>query len=236
MESKNFMLDYTPDAVRVINRKVNELLLKYNDPAKDMSVDPSVDINRIANACGIKEIKYVSPDQFDGEHAMFKDGIVKIDETDTAGQRVFDLAHEVGHIVFNHITKSVEVKINLPDTGENSDFALFTTSVVYEAARQGARKKSELPPEERIIEDFFDYFAANLLIPIDRFQLWEDKSDKEIAEAFKVEEKCIKKRRSEVEYETDILTVMMKPCPIQAVIDPDVKLDIEAMVREVNNQ
>jgi Zn-dependent peptidase ImmA (M78 family) len=236
MESKSFMLDFSPEAVRVINRKVNELLFNYDDLAKDMSVDPSVDINRIANACGIKEVKYVSPDQLDGEHAVFKDGVVKIDETDTEGQRIFDLAHEVGHIVFNHITKFVELKINLPDRGENSDFALFTTSLVYEAARQGARKKSELPPEEQRIEDFFFFFAANLLIPIDRFQLWEDKSDKEIAEAFKVEEKCIKKRRQEVEIETGILTETMKPCPTENVIDPDVKLDIEAMVKEVNSQ
>jgi Zn-dependent peptidase ImmA (M78 family) len=236
MESKMFMLNYSPEAVKAINAMVNRLLLKYDDPTKNLTIDPSVDINKIAKACGIKRIMYVSPDQLDGEHAVFKDSTVKIDKTDTDGQRTFDLAHEVGHIVFNHITKSIELKIVQPGSGAKVDFPLFTTSVVYKAARQGTRRKSELPPDERQIEDFFDYFAANLLIPIDRFQLWEDKTDKKIAEAFKVEAKCIKKRRREVEYETDILTAMMKPCPVEAVIDPDVKLDIEAMIREANGK
>jgi Zn-dependent peptidase ImmA (M78 family) len=229
------MLNYAPEAVKAINQKVNELLLKHDDPAKDLTIDPSVNIAKIAKACGIKKVMYVSPNQLNGEHAVFKDGVVKIDKTDADGQRIFDLAHEVGHIVFNYITKSIELKIVQPRSGVKVDFPLFTSSVVYKAARQGTRRKSELPPEERQIEDFFDYFAANLLVPINRFQLWEDKTDKKIAEAFKVETKCIKKRRREVEYEMDILTATMKPCPIKTIIDPDAKLDVEAMLREVNS-
>ena len=56
-------------------------------------------------------------------------------------------------------------------------------------------------------EEIADYFAANLLVPTERFVLWEDKTDEEIAEAFKVTERCIQKRRDEeIEKEIDFLT------------------------------
>jgi len=229
------MLNYTAGAVKAINQKVNELLLKYEAPSKDPTIDPSVDIMQIAQACKVKEVMRVPSEQLDGKHADVKNGIVRIDEKDTDGQFRFDLAHEVGHIVYNHITKSIEYKINQPNVNGESDSSLVITSVEYKAARQGMTKKSELSPEEREIEDFFDRFAANLLVPINRFQLWEDKSDKEIAGAFKVEEKCIAKRRQEVAHEISILTKEMKPCSIEAINDPDVKLDIEAILKEVNS-
>lgn len=50
-------------------------------------------------------------------------------------------------------------------------------------------------------EEMADYFAANLLVPTERFILWDDKLDKKIAEAFKVPKACIKKRRNEVKNE-----------------------------------
>jgi Zn-dependent peptidase ImmA (M78 family) len=50
-------------------------------------------------------------------------------------------------------------------------------------------------------EEMADYFAANLLVPVERFLLWEDKSDSEIAKAFKVSKACIKKRRGEIKQE-----------------------------------
>lgn len=236
MESKGLIPNYPVGAVKVINQKTNELLLKYDDLTRDPSVDPSVDIEKIAKACGVKDVVLVSPDQLAGKHAVIQNNVVKIDKNDVFGQQLFDLAHEVGHIVFNHITKVIELKITLPGTGKNSESPIVISSVEYKAARQGTKKKSELSAEERAIEDFFDHFAACLLIPINRFQLWEDKTDKEIAEAFKVEEKCIKKRRQEVIYETNILTSAMKPCPVEAITDPDVKLDIEALMKELNSQ
>jgi hypothetical protein len=54
-------------------------------------------------------------------------------------------------------------------------------------------------------EEIADYFSANLLVPIERFVLWEDKLDDEIAAAFQVTEDCIKKRREEVELELEYL-------------------------------
>jgi len=54
-------------------------------------------------------------------------------------------------------------------------------------------------------EEIADYFAANLLVPIERFLLWEDKTDEEIAAVFKVPVECIKKRRDEIELELEYL-------------------------------
>jgi len=229
------MLNYTAGAVKAINHKVNELLSLYEDPAKDLTVEPSVNIMKIAKACNIKKVVFVPSDQLNGKHAIIKNGVVKIDENDREGQRLFDLAHEVGHIVFNQITMSIEFNITQSANGDKVYLPLVATTMEYKAARHGTRRKSELSPGEREIEDFFDHFAANLLVPISRFQLWEHKSDREIAEAFKVEEKCIKKRRQEIVYETGILTADMKPCSIEAITDPDVNLDIEGMLKEIDS-
>jgi Zn-dependent peptidase ImmA (M78 family) len=54
---------------------------------------------------------------------------------------------------------------------------------------------------ETVDEEIADYFAANLIVPTERFILWEDKQNKEIARAFKVAEDCIRKRREEIENE-----------------------------------
>jgi len=54
-------------------------------------------------------------------------------------------------------------------------------------------------------EEVADYFAANLLVPIERFMLWEDRPDEEIAAAFQVPVNCIKKRREEIELELEYL-------------------------------
>jgi len=229
------MIDYTAGAVIAINQKVNELLLKYEDPAKDLTVDPSVDIMKIAHACEIKEVILVPKSQLNGKHAIVKNGVVMIDENDAEGQRLFDLAHEVGHIVFNQINMSIEFNITHSKNGDKVNVPLFTTTLEYKAARHGTKRKSELSPGEREIENFIDHFAANLLVPINRFQLWEDKSDKEIAEAFRVEEKCIIKRRQEIAYETNILIAEMKPCSIEAITDPDINLNIEGLLKDIDN-
>jgi len=55
-------------------------------------------------------------------------------------------------------------------------------------------------------EEMADYFAANLLVPTERFILWENKSDSKIAKAFKVPRTCIKKRREEIKHELEFIT------------------------------
>jgi Zn-dependent peptidase ImmA (M78 family) len=54
-------------------------------------------------------------------------------------------------------------------------------------------------------EEMADYFAANLLVPIERFILWENETDELIADKFKVSVKCIQKRRGEIERERDFM-------------------------------
>jgi Zn-dependent peptidase ImmA (M78 family) len=59
---------------------------------------------------------------------------------------------------------------------------------------------------EIVEEEIADYFAANLLVPTERFILWEDKTDEEIARAFEVPVQCVKKRREEeIEFELAFL-------------------------------
>lgn len=55
-------------------------------------------------------------------------------------------------------------------------------------------------------EELADYFAANLLVPLERFQLWEHKADRTIAKAFNVSLDCIRKRRQEAKSEREYFT------------------------------
>jgi len=55
-------------------------------------------------------------------------------------------------------------------------------------------------------EELADYFAANMLVPLERFQLWEERKDRTIAKAFKVSTACIIKRRHETESEQEYLS------------------------------
>lgn len=61
-------------------------------------------------------------------------------------------------------------------------------------------------------EEMADYFASNLLVPIERFLLWEEKTDRAIAKAFKVSPACIKKRRQEITYETEFIMSKYVSC------------------------
>jgi Zn-dependent peptidase ImmA (M78 family) len=56
-------------------------------------------------------------------------------------------------------------------------------------------------------EELADYFAANLLVPTSRFLLWKDKSNRQIAKAFRVPVKCIIKRRKEIQHEINFTTI-----------------------------
>jgi len=58
---------------------------------------------------------------------------------------------------------------------------------------------------DMVEDEIADYFAANLLVPVDRFILWDDKPDEEIAKAFKTVIKCITKRRIEIKNELEIM-------------------------------
>jgi len=127
----------------------------------------------------------------------------------------YSIAHEWGHIVYdnNYFYKNLTIKAT-PDAARhissNPVLKKFRLLFIKEWGR----------------EELADHFAANLLVPIYRFQHYLDKSDKELANYFKVDEKCIKKRRDELRHEMNVLTaaekpLSEKPLSIEEIVDPD---------------
>jgi Zn-dependent peptidase ImmA (M78 family) len=221
-----------------IDKIVNELLSKYDKPYYYTSLDPSVDIIKMAEAYGliVNPFQIVSSKkrffffEADGpythgsikkKHAVIEfDGTVGINRRDMNSEEQcrFNIAHELAHILLNHIRlpdkatieKYREVKQSFSDCGIN----------VALAARDDHPhliSKIFASFKNRIKEEEADHLAANLLVPIYRFQFWEDKKDEEIAKAFKVELKCIRKRRNEIKDELNGL----KATIIQEIGVPD---------------
>jgi len=175
--------------VKSISSLVDSLLTQY-DTAKVFSEDPSVDIEKIAKNCGIEDIIPVSPEDLEGRHAVLENSKLKINKSDSRKKQVFSIAHEIGHIVLGHIDITAKYKVARHGISGRTKLQkmLATENIIRTDLLQ-----------ELVHEELADFFAACLLVPINRFLLWEDKPDHEIANAFGVEEKCIKKRRQEVE-------------------------------------
>jgi len=85
----------------------------------------------------------------------------------------------------------------------------------YNGKNKTSGKSSDVKNKEELVltlinmlyeEELADYFAASLLVPLERFQLWEEKSDRTIAKAFKVSTSCIRKRKHEAEAEQGYLS------------------------------
>ena len=100
-----------------------------------------------------------------------------------------NVSMEKAEMVIDKIYNKYSMK-NIHETDKKN---IEWVKIVYEATNK------------LIKEEIADYFAANLLIPTERFLLWKDKSEKKIARAFGVNIECIKKRREEVKYELDFL-------------------------------
>ena len=176
--------------------------------------DPSVNIQAIAKKYGITKIRLVPSIEVNGKHALLIGTEILVNDSDNLEKQRFSIAHEI----FHFLTRE--------DNGDG------LTAV---ARQRETWEKQHLNSTEAVDEEIADYFAANLLIPTERFTLWENKSNEEIAQAFGVEVRCIQLRRQEVFHETTILAKNMKPCPIKTIADPNVKLDIDAMLRVVNS-
>lgn len=191
--------------IKSIFALVDMLLAKYDTP-KVYSKDPSVDIENIAKSCGIEEIIQVPGEAIEGRHAILENSSLlrlKVDEADSKKKQAFSIAHEIGHIVLGHIDITAEYKVARHGiSGKNELLLKLNTEAII---------KTELL-QKYVYEELADYFAANLLVPINRFLLWEDKSDAEIADAFGVEEKCIIKRRQEIE--NDLLDLALNTLPV----------------------
>ena len=154
--------------------------------------NPMVDIESVAKKLGIKDIQYVSPSEINTKHPNahayidLEQLIIYVNSTDRETKQRFSIAHEIFH-----------AKIELI----NED-----GSTLKAVARKGNTwKEKNAGTYEAVGEDIADYFAANLLVPTDRFLLWEDKTSGEIAKAFGVEDKCIEARRIEIEHELRIM-------------------------------
>jgi Zn-dependent peptidase ImmA (M78 family) len=174
--------------IKIITGLVDVLLTKY-DTEKVYSDDPSVDIYKIATDLGIEEIIPVPSDELDGNHAVFENSKIKIDQNDSPKKQIFSIAHEIGHLVLGHIDIAAEYKVA----------RYGATKINEQFGKLMGEKIINTPLLKKLLDDILaDFFAASLLVPINRFLLWEDKPDIEIANKFRVEERCIQKRRQEI--------------------------------------
>ena len=146
---------------------------------------PAVDIESIAKKHGITDIKRVPPAEVDHKHALLKGNEILLNNQDSPENQRFSIAHELFHFI----------------TREDSDDGLQAV------ARQGETWKNEHSDSAVAVdEEIADYFAANLLVPTESYILWEDKTDEEIASAFNIEIRCLKKRKIEIEHELKLMT------------------------------
>jgi Zn-dependent peptidase ImmA (M78 family) len=122
---------------------------------------------------------------------------------------------------------------------KNNYYCKISSGTTREVARHKtnffSRKYHSLFIDKWGREELADHFAANLLVPIYRFQFYLGKSDKELAEAFKVDVKCIKKREKELEPEMSVLTAAVKPLPIEKIVDPDVEFDVDDFLKDTDS-
>jgi len=171
-------------------KKCIDTMIPQTD-SENYSENPSVEIETIAKNVGITDIQPVHPQIFIDEeivnikHAVLIGTVIFLNINDNTRKQRFSIAHEIYHF--------------LQRWPEENDLLQIV-------ARQGEAWKKENEGSASAIEEIIaDYFAANLLIPSERFVLWEDKTDEEIADAFGVEPKCIKERRKESGHELDLL-------------------------------
>jgi len=171
-----------------IKRSINDLLGDGDGYAEN----PKVDIESLAKSNGIKDIQDVPKEEiwkkYPKAHAYIDldTSIIYVRDDANPEKRRFSIAHELFHFRFQL---------------QNKD-----GSVLSLVARRGETwKKENAGSEEAEGEDIADFFAANLLVPTERFILWDEKSVSEIAIAFGVEEGCIEKRKEEIEHELRLL-------------------------------
>jgi Zn-dependent peptidase ImmA (M78 family) len=171
----------------IIKRFINDIL----DDGDGYAQNPKLDIELLAKNNGIIDIKYVSPEEiwakYPKAHAFIdlEKLIIYVSNSYDYEKRRFLMAHELFHYFFILLNK------------DGNALSIVTR-------RGDLWKKENAGSDEAVGEDIADFFAANLLVPTERFLLWDEKKDNEIACAFGVEEECIKKRRKEIEWELNI--------------------------------
>jgi Zn-dependent peptidase ImmA (M78 family) len=217
-----------------IKNCVDSLIPQNN--SVNFTEDPSVDIEFIARKNGITDIQYIPPDIFIDrqplhiKHAILIGNVIFVNEHDNPEKQRFSIAHEIFHYNPEERRFSIAHEIFHSFTRQQEDSSMEVV------ARQGeAWKKENIGSAEAIEETMADYFAANLLIPTERFILWEDETDEEIARAFRVEAKCIRKRREEIEMELDLMTPKDLSSDVKIEDSPPLTLDELKQILEANS-
>ena len=152
---------------------------------------PFIDIETFATNLGITDIQRIPPEiVVDGKpiyyikHAVLIGTTIFLNINDSSEKQRFSIAHEIFEFLFR----------------KKNDDGLKAV------ARQGEAWKTQNAEDKKAISEILiDYFAANLLVPTERFILFEDKSNEEIALEFGLEPRCIEIRREEVEHELDLM-------------------------------
>ena len=171
-------------------KKCIDVTIPRNDGG-NFTENPYVDIEAIAKKIGITDIQRVQPEIFIDKktvhikHAVLIGTVIFLNIHDNPEKQRFSVAHEIFHFFVRQTEED---------------------NLLRAVARQGEAWKKENAGSATAVEEIIaDYYAANLLIPTERFILWEDKTDEEIAAAFGVEPKCIRERRKEIRQELNLL-------------------------------
>ena len=171
-----------------LKNSINDILGDGNDDIEN----PEVNIISLAKSIGIKDIYFVPNEEiwvkYPKAHAYIdlENSLIYVSKEDNPQKQRFSIAHELFHFLFLLINKDGTTLRIVTRLGD-------------------AWKKENAGSKEAEGEDVADFFAANLLIPTERFILWEDKPNEEIARAFGVEPRCIEVRREEIEHELDLM-------------------------------
>jgi Zn-dependent peptidase ImmA (M78 family) len=178
----------------IIKRFIDQL--QKQEEAVCYSEFPYVDILEMAEKMGIVAIEFAPPKSFKrNEHAYLdkEKATIYINERDSEEQQRFSIAHELFHFFLYRENLIEELALNPPQKKIIKELVLLNAD--SNIKNRGSGNKDEK------VEVLADYFASNLLVPIERLTLWEDKNIKEIAKAFDVTEKCIKRRKEEIKSE-----------------------------------
>jgi len=185
----------------IIKQYIDLLLNQATDADVCFSKFPYVNILAVAKNLGIAAIKYAPPGSLKpNQHGYLdkKRAIIYINKDDSEEQQRFSIAHELFHFIF--FRKKLLFKALTLDPSQ--------VDIVNDLADLNEKNANYTDGDEHEgdeIEQIADFFAANLLVPIERFSLWDDKENPEIAEAFDVPKECIRKRRGEVKAELEYI-------------------------------
>jgi Zn-dependent peptidase ImmA (M78 family) len=207
---------YFPD----IKTQIDRLLMQDNN-AINYAKDPSVDIKAIAKKIGIYTIFNAPPQVIQNQHSLLLGGdTILLNEDDNQEEKRFSIAHEVAFVVLKG--KNYKIK---PDVARSVEKQWESLSRQFVSKGDDISRRTELAFYEKMEiafeNEMADYFAANLLVPTERFVLFGKKSDKEIARLFKVSVACIKKRRPEIENEINLLK---SPSELECTVNEMIKI------------